>query len=45
MKRLVLLACVLLLSGCAHDAKKAPCTHPTLALFASGCGPLVPLNR
>lgn len=44
MKRASLLLIVLLLSSCAHDDLKAPCKHPSLALFASDCGPLGPIN-
>ncbi|MDR3418843.1 MAG: hypothetical protein P4L83_21935 [Nevskia sp.] len=46
MKRAaVLLFVALLLGSCAHDDPKAPCKHPSLALFATDCGPLGPINR
>ncbi|MDB5975033.1 MAG: hypothetical protein JWR07_1793 [Nevskia sp.] len=45
MKRFACLVLVSLLAGCAHGDLKAPCSHPAVALFASSCGPLSPINR
>lgn len=44
MKAVALLFVLLVLAGCSHEDLKPPCQHPALAL-ASGCGPLIPLNR
>ena len=43
MKRSIFVL-LLLLAGGSHDELKAPCTHPSTALFGGGCGPLTPVQ-
>jgi len=46
MKQIAIaLSLALLLGSCTHQDLKAPCKHPSLALFVSNCGPLEPVNR